>query len=128
LTPQDYIRQLDDTLIQLTAEKNASLQRILDLEIETEKLKKEKEQLEKENEELKNKLLFYENPNTPPSARKLEKADKTSTDNISVPKKRGAPNGHKGATRPTKEPDEIIDVISDHCENYPKISIHVSKN
>lgn len=39
-----------------------------------------------------------------------------SGNNIPVPKKRGAPNGHKGATRPTKEPDEIIDVIADHCE------------
>ncbi len=32
------------------------------------------------------------------------------------PKKRGAPNGHKGATRPTKEPIEIKDVVADHCE------------
>ncbi|MDP2841273.1 MAG: hypothetical protein Q8O17_03225 [Candidatus Methanoperedens sp.] len=116
MTPQNYIRQLEENIIQLTAEKKASLQRSLDLEIETEKLKKEKKQLEKENEELKKRLLFYENSNTPPSARTIKKADKTSTEDIPIPKKRGAPNGHKGATRPTKEPDEIIDVISDHCE------------
>jgi hypothetical protein len=36
---------------------------------------------EKENEYLKNRLLYYENPNTPPSARQIEKADKTPTEN-----------------------------------------------
>ncbi len=117
MTSQDYIRQLEETIIQLTAEKEASLQRSLDLEIVAEKLKKEKEQLEKENEYLKKRLLYYENPNTPPSARQIEKPDKTQTENIPSPKKRGAPNGHKGATRPTKEPDETKEVISDHCEN-----------
>lgn len=95
MTSQDYIRQLEETL-----KRNQELE-------------KENEKLKIEVEELKKKLLFYENPHTPPSAKK---ADKTSTENIPVPKKRGAPNGHKGATRPAKEPDEIIDVIADHCE------------
>ncbi len=94
---QEYIRKLEETL-----------QRNQELEKENEKLKNE-------IEELKKRLLFYENPNTPPSARKLQSAEKT-TENTPIPKKRGAPNGHKGATRPTKEPDEIIDVIADHCE------------
>lgn len=97
LTPQDYISQLEETL-----------KRNQELEIEIVNLKKE-------NEELKKKLFFYENPNTPPSARQLKKADK-KPENIPIPKKRGAPIGHKGSTRPTKQPDEIIDVISDHCE------------
>lgn len=95
---QDYIQQLEQTL-----QRNQELQ-------------KENEKLKNEIEQLKRRLLFYENPNTPPSARKIQKADKTSTENTPVPKKRGAPNGHKGATRPTREPDEIIDVIADHCE------------
>jgi hypothetical protein len=33
-----------------------------------------------------------------------------------TPKKRGAPIGHKGANRPTKEPDKTEEVIADHCE------------
>jgi len=98
LKSQDYIKHLEETL-----------QRNQELEKENEKLKKE-------NEELKKRLLFYENPHTPPSAKKIQKADKTSTENIPFPKKRGAPNGHTGATRPTKKPDEIIDVIADKCE------------
>jgi len=97
LISQDYLQQLEQTL-----------QRNQELEKENEKLKNEIERLKK-------KLLFYENPNTPPSARKIQKAE-SPTENIPVPKKRGAPNGHKGATRPAKEPDEIIDVIADHCE------------
>jgi len=104
LTPQDYIRQLEETL-----------HRNQELETENKKLKKEVE-------ELKKRLLYYENPNTPPSARKLQKTDKT-TENIHVPKKRGAPIGHKGATRPTKEPDEVKEVIAENCEkcNSPNI-------
>jgi transposase len=104
LISQDYIGQLEETL-----------KRNQELEKENKELINKTERLEKENEELKKRLLFYENPNTPPSARQLKKADK-KPENISIPKKRGAPNGHKGATRPTKEPDEIIDVIADHCE------------
>ena len=104
MTIDDYIKKLEETLL-----------RIQELEKQNEYLLKQKEQLEKENENLKKRLLFYENPNTPPSSRQLKKADE-QPENIFIPKKRGAPNGHKGATRPTKEPDEIIDVIADHCE------------
>lgn len=95
---QKYIRQLEETL-----HRNQELER-------------ENENLKKENEALKKRLLYYENPNTPPSTRQLKKADKIP-ENISIPKKRGAPNGHKGATRPTKEPDDTKEVIADHCEN-----------
>lgn len=94
---QKYIRQLEETLHR------------------NQELEKENENLKKENEELKKRLLYYENPNTPPSARQLKKADKEQ-ENIPIPKKRGAPNGHKGATRPTKEPDDTKEVIADHCE------------
>jgi len=98
LKSQKYIKQLEETL-----KRNQELE-------------KENEKLKNEIKDLKNRLLFYENPNTPPSARKIQKEDKTSTESFHVPKKRGAPNGHKGATRPKKEPDEIKEVIADHCE------------
>jgi len=45
----------------------------------------------------------------------LKKAEEKSTVNP-TPKKRGAPKGHRGATRPTPVPDKIEEVIADHCE------------
>ncbi len=101
---QKYIKQLEETLHR------------------NQELEKENENLKKENEELKKRLLYYENPNTPPSARKLQKAGK-KPENIPNPKKRGAPNGHKGATRPTREPDETKEVIADHCEKCDSLNI-----
>jgi len=99
LTPDDYFKQLEEKILR------------------NKELEKENEELKKENEDLKKRLLYYENPNTPPSTRQIEKTGKTQTENIPVPKKRGAPIGHKGATRPTKEPSETKEVIADHCEN-----------
>jgi len=112
LTQDDYLRKLEETIV-----------RNQELEKEIKDLKIQKELLEKENEDLKKRLLYYENPNTPPSARQLEKAANPSTENIPLPKKRGAPIGHKGATRPTKEPEKTEEVIADHCEkcNSPNI-------
>ncbi|MDW7726830.1 MAG: IS66 family transposase, partial [Candidatus Methanoperedens sp.] len=112
MTPDDYFKKLEETIL-----------RNQELEKEIKELKQQKELLEKENEDLKKRLLYYENPNTPPSARQIEKAGKTQTENIPVPKKRGAPIGHKGATRPTKEPEDTKEVIADHCEkcNSPNI-------
>jgi transposase len=105
LNPEDYYKQLEITILR------------------NQELEKENEELKKENEDLKKRLLFYENTNTPPSARQIEKAAKTSTENIHLPKKHGAPVGHKGATRPTKEPDKTVEVVADHCEkcNSPNI-------
>lgn len=111
LKSQYYIRQLEETLT-----------RNQELEKENQELINKTQRLEKENEDLKKRLLYYENPNTPPSARQLQKADK-KPENIPISKKRGAPNGHKGATRPTKEPDETIDVIADHCEKCNSINL-----
>lgn len=71
-------------------------------------------QLLLENQKLKNKLAFYENPHTPSSARKLPKKDVEK--NPEKKKKRGAPKGHKGATRPKPEPQDVIEVVADECE------------
>jgi len=105
VTPDDYFNQLEITILR------------------NQELEKENEELKKENEDLKKRLLFYENSNTPPSARQLEKAAKPPTENIPIPKKRGAPIGHKGATRPTKEPDRTEEVIADHCEKCNSTNI-----
>jgi len=103
LTPQEYIRQLEETILQLTAERDAANLQIQELEKKVEKLEK--------------KLRFYENPHTPPSSRSLQNTKRDTAEITSSPKKRGAPNGHRGATRPAKEPDEIIDVVASECEN-----------
>jgi transposase len=112
LITDDYYKKLEDTILQNQ-----------ELEKELKELKQQKELLEKENEYLKKRLLYYENPNTPPSARQIEKPVQTPTEIIPIPKKRGAPIGHKGATRPTKEPEKTEEVIADHCEkcNSPSI-------
>lgn len=61
--------------------------------------------------QLENKLKAYENPHTPPSMQRF----KGTTSGTNPPGKRGAPLGHRGATRDKPEPDEIIPVTMDKC-------------
>jgi transposase len=75
-------------------------------------------QLQQENRELKEtitklekRLRVYENPHTPPSQRRFKGGTKGNTPHG----KRGAPKGHRGATRKTPEPDEVVSVTSDTC-------------
>lgn len=65
---------------------------------------------------LEKRLAFYENPHTPPSARKLFEGkvqDEKKSDEMG---KRGAPKGHRGSTRLKPIPNEIIDVVAQECE------------
>jgi transposase len=62
-------------------------------------------------EELKAKLARYENPHTPSSAQRYKKKSESKKS-----KRRGAPNGHRGATRPTPEPDRVVEVTADQCD------------
>jgi transposase len=75
----------------------------------------ENEQLLKENEALRRKLSRYENPNVPPSQRPKKNKKPKNGDS-----KRGAPVGHRGATRPTPEPDEEITVTAPECPKCHK--------
>ena len=95
----DYIKQLEENILRLTIERDTAINKL--------------QALEKENLELKKKLGFYENSDTPPSARKFPKKKKDINKST---RKRGAPKGHRGATRPKPEPDEIVDVIATECE------------
>jgi transposase len=95
LKQKSFIEQLEETIISLTQENI---------------------ELKMENQRLKNKLALYENPHTPSSARKLPKKRKEDNTQENEKKKRGAPKGHKGATRPKPEPDNVIEVIADECE------------
>ncbi len=90
----DYIHQLETT-VELLTNENAKLR--------------------EENEALKKRLIMYENPHTPPSLQLFK--PKISN----PPGKRGAPMGHKGATRIHDTPDEVIHVSTEKCPkcNHP---------
>lgn len=105
-------------------------------EEEAEKLRKENELLRKENLELQkklgktekklgeteeklkdtqNELKSYKNPHTPPSKVRFKQVTTSK-----IPKKRGAPVGHKGITRKKPQPTELISVhvkVCPHCES-----------
>ena len=88
---------------------------------ETEKLRNENEVLRKLCEELRNKyesleklLRKYENPHTPPSMKMVKEKE---TKQEKLPKKRGAPKGHRGATRVAPKPDEIVYLKPETCPN-----------
>jgi len=95
----EYIKQLEETIVRLTAERNEAIKRV---------------------QELEKRLAFYENPHTPPSQKTLKNRKK---DESKSKKKRGAPKGHKGATRPIPIPEEIIEVIADTCEKCGSLNV-----
>ena len=68
-------------------------------------LKKELLRLHKENLALKQRLVAYENANTPPSKQRFIKKKEGKSSG-----KLGRPTGAKGSTRPVPKPTEIIDV------------------
>jgi len=72
-----------------------------------------KDKLEKEKEKLENEVKKYKNPNTPSSAQHFEARPKSRA----TEQPRGAPKGHKGATLNLLEPDEVIPVLAQECEN-----------
>jgi transposase len=82
---------------------------IRELESTIERQIAEIEALRSENESLKKKLLLYENPHTPPSRQMIK------PEIVNPPGKRGAPIGHKGATKVLGEPDQIIHVSTEKC-------------
>jgi transposase len=92
---------------------NELRERIAELEKENAEQAEEITKQTKEIEELKAKLAKYENPHTPSSAQRFKK-NAQSADSKS--KKRGAPKGHKGGTRPKPEPDEEVEVTASRCE------------
>lgn len=64
-------------------------------------------------DKLQKRLAYYENPHTPPSARRLKK--KKPEKGISGPRYPGRPKGHEGTTRPTPEPDETKTTSLEEC-------------
>lgn len=102
-----------DGMLQWSDDARQYIQR---LEQENQEIKKENQELKEKIKDLEKRLGYYENPHTPPSASKLPE-EKTQDKKKSDEKgKRGAPKGHRGATRLKPEPDEIIDVSAEECE------------
>jgi len=96
-------------------------EKIAELERENAELKKQNVELTKVIKDLKAKLAKYENPHTPSSAQRYKK--KSESKNSS--KRRGAPNGHRGATRPTPEPDRVVEVTADQCDHCGSTNLEV---
>jgi len=97
-----YIKQLEAVIVQIIAERDSALARI--------------REVERENEKLRRRLRLHENPHTPSSAKRFSKKKKKCVEGTSPPKKRGAPVGHRGATRPKPKPDKIVPVVAPACE------------
>jgi len=107
------MQQWSEEVIQHIKKQESKIQ---NLEKENQEVKTENQELKEKIKELEKKLTYYENPHIPPSARKLFEGkvqDEKKSDEMG---KRGAPKGHKGATRLKPEPDEIIDVTANKCE------------
>lgn len=78
----------------------------------------EKKLLEKRVEELEKRLQIYEHPHIPSSKRIIKEPEEPGE-----PKKRGAPEGHTGATRKQPEPDITKHIFAEDCPNCRSKSI-----
>lgn len=88
-------------------------ERLAKLELRVAELTKENTELKKLVGEQQKILAFLLSPHIPSSKRLIkEKKDETEKE---PPKKRGAPEGHAGATRLKPKPDEIIYIQPANC-------------
>lgn len=110
MSREEYIEELEERIIRLIAERDAAI-------AERDEAITRTVRLENENLELRRKLAFYEGPHTPPSHETLKKKE---TKDRGEKRKRGAPIGHKGATRKIPEPENTVSVKSDKCANCGK--------
>jgi hypothetical protein len=85
-------------------------------------LERENRELKKRVEELEKKLKLYESPHLPSSKRILKEKEE-----VKPPKKRGAPPGHKGATRKQQAPDETVWLEPDCCPRCGSIMVKKEK-
>lgn len=68
---------------------------------------------EKRIQDMERTLAFLTSPHIPPSKQLIKNKEKDK----SPPKKRGAPEGHKGATRVRSKPDQTIFLNAVNCPN-----------
>jgi transposase len=96
LTAEEFVTNLEQMILRLLAERDAAIEAA--------------RRFEKENLELKKRLAFYENPHTPSSVETLRKKVKKEQH-----RKRGAPIGHKGATRAIPDPERVVHSTATQC-------------
>ena len=110
---RQYLHDLEEEN-QILKEENQQFREVLPrFEKKLKDLEKENKELKDEIDKLEKKLRVYQNPHTPSSKQRFKKNSGKSSSN----KRRGAPKGHRGATRKVPKPDEIIPVPTDHCPN-----------
>lgn len=90
-------------------------QRVRELEAENALLRKKVEEYEKRIVDLERRLLAYENAHTPPSQRYKPRQPPVGGG------KRGAPEGHDGATRPDPKPTLTVEHVLQRCEHCKKL-------
>ncbi len=99
----------------LEAENEALRGHAHDLEARARHVGARAEALEREVRDLRARLAFYENPNTPPSQRRLPSGPTGTAPEVAGPRRRGAPVGHRGATYVPRPPDEVVGVTARAC-------------
>ena len=104
------------------------IQHIKKQESKIQNLEKENQELKEKIDILEKKLVYYENPHTPPSARKLSEGKVQDEEKSDEMGKWGAPKGHRGSTRLKPEPDEVIDVTANTCEKCGSKNIQPLKD
>src|SRR5208337_2492811 len=87
-------------------------------------LQRDVEELKNSVVELQRRLWIYENPNVPSSKRML-KEKKEEEDGPE--RKRGAPEGHVGATRKKPKPNRFIDLRPKACAGCNSRNIEVTR-
>ncbi len=110
------VESLQSTVESLQASDAKKDSRIEELESTVEDLLAENAEipaLRKRISELERELCFYKNPNTPPSQQRIK--PKKEVGRSKAPKKRGAPKGHRGATRPKPVPTKHERVEAKEC-------------
>lgn len=97
--------------------------RLKELEEENKRLKKEVNELRRKCGELEKRLRIYESPHLPSSKHIVKIVKKV----VRKPEKRGAPKGHKGATRKTPVPDRIVELKTERCPRCNSEKIRMKK-
>jgi transposase len=82
-------------------------------------------ELTKQLEELQKRLWVYENPNIP-SGKRIIKEKKEEKETTEESTKRGAPEGHVGATRKRPKPNRFIDLKPNSCTNCNSGNIEIN--
>lgn len=90
-------------------------QRIRELEARVDQLEKEKNELREKLKQIEALLRQYVNPHTP-SSKRLHSDKPKEEPSEAPPKKRGAPEGHEGATRKTPLPNQFVEVKPEKCK------------